>query len=105
MTYTLDPRLVSAPTEQLGVDPVALDDPDIENALREAGFPADADTAEPGASGEASGRVGSPDRPTAAPDRVPAARNLLAGVGLDEVLGTRTQRVTVRKVTLDVELD
>lgn len=111
MTYVLDPQLKRAPMERHAVAPVELDHPEIEAALQEAA-PAgsDADLAGPAYLIEAEpsdlaepvpGVPAAAERDRGAGEAV----RLLSGLGLAaDVLGARAQRVTVREVTVDIDL-
>jgi zinc metalloprotease ZmpB len=110
MTYRLDPLLDRAPAERQGTSPVGLDDPEIEDAMRDAGVVDSAPSDDLTAS---TGRVASPPGDAfTGPDsgdqqeaRGGDVRGLLSHIGLAEALGPRAHRVTVRELTVEVELE
>ncbi|HJX44078.1 MAG TPA: hypothetical protein VJ352_10415 [Geodermatophilus sp.] len=105
MTYLLDPQLTRAPSERSGEQGTALDDPDIEDALAGSDV-AGPDVADTGSTGPVDVRAGTGPDETAEPATTASAAGRLLGVtGLDEELRSRARRMTVREVTLEVDLD
>jgi len=99
MTYDLDPTLRQAPTERVGSQPISLDDPEIEEAIRnvqeESGesFPVEAEPAENGGS-----------LPVKANGNTGTTEWLLSQLGLAGEASGKINRVSVRRVLLEVDL-
>jgi hypothetical protein len=106
MTYELDPQLTRAPVERDGVEPVGLDHPEVKDALLEATEAADQAGLDDALDAPSSSLAPVGDEPAAGQRERAAgdAARLLSGIGLTDVLGPRAQRVTVREVTVDIEL-
>jgi len=97
MTYDLDPSLQQAPREQVGVQPIALDDAEIEEAIRNAQEDGEAIPVE------------NKDDGTDLPARVekPADNGawILSQLNLLNEGGGKVKRVSLRKVLLEVDLE
>ena len=99
MTYDLDPTLRQAPIERAGLQPISLDHPEIEEAIRnvqeESGesFPVEVQPAENGGSlpVKANGNTGTNEW-------------LLSQLGLAGEASGKINRVSVRRVLLEVDL-
>ena len=98
MTYELDPALQKAPSEQVGAPPIALDDAEIEEAIRNA--QEDGETI-PVESKEDNGNGGVPAK---VENNADTAAWILSQLNLLNEGNGKVKRVTLRKVLLEVDL-
>jgi hypothetical protein len=101
MTYDLDHTLQRAPSEREGAPPISLNDAEIEEAIRNAqeetgeSVPITAETT-------STGDEGGGEMPVTA-GSTGTAESLLSELGLGQGKG-KVQRVTLRKVLIEVDL-
>jgi zinc metalloprotease ZmpB len=119
MTYQLDPKLKRAPIEKKGDNLISLNDPAIEEAIREArqleeeaemalvvsiASPTEAMGVEVwGDAGEEAEDALS-EEASEVDDGAAAARQLLLQLGVSKETITRVNRVKLRKITVEIEL-
>ncbi len=99
MTYDLDPTLERAPSERTGIGPISLNHPEIEEAIRNAQDEGDESVPMAPETSENGGGV-----PVQAEGAISTAESLLSQLGVFKETGGKVNRVTLRKVLLEVDL-
>jgi hypothetical protein len=99
MTYDLDPTLQRAPSERNGVGPISLNDPEIEEAIRNSQEEGDEPVPMAPETSENGGGL-----PAKTEGATGTAEWLLSQLGLLNETRGKVNRVTLRKVLLEVDL-